>query len=678
MEPGLDLKCDFCDPDNKESAIPHEMKSLRLRVANMCCAGEENTIRQVLDSFTGIDEVSVNVIGRYAVLKHCPQTCCAPVDRIVSSLNDKMLGVSIQENFDDSAEENEGESMSMASIVHVGVTCALFLFAASYEFSHFAMHKKSAFDMAELAYILCGFFGVLPVIARAMEVLARSSIDINILVLVATFASFVAHDFRDGALVITLFVAAKALEDAVMHRVRNAIKISASSVGRFALRIEGSEQNSVLLEDLHVGDRIALRAGDMIPVDGDVVTGQAVVDESAITGEAAPVHKAVGSRVMSGGILQNGYLEVSVQVEVKDSVMRKLNDTVNEVQARKGAFATTVDRFAAYWVPVVVVGAVGFICISGYVTGNWKSSMNRGLVLMLLACPCSIVLSSPIASLSTIAVAAKHGVIIKGSEVLESLGTIDTVAVDKTGTMTQGTFSVLASMRFTTEKEEDADEVGTKLYDPIKLAAALENKSAHPLANAIIREFTDCITEMSEPFPDSKKVKTMDGIGVQGWVDVKGEDPVHVAVGNERLFKDHQKLSLGSTSEATPAPAAGKKATNMGGKCMLKKGQADQLKEFALKWESSSIVYVTVEDELAMCMALGGIDFLSDYTVALLLTMLLFCADVVRPEAAATVQRLSDLGCNVIMLTGDAAPVATKVLYSVTFSFAMLNWYIRL
>lgn len=602
------LNCMLCEPD-LEVAVPHEMKLLRLRVANMCCASEEKTIRQVLAVFKdgAIENVSVNVIGRYAVLKHCPQPCCAPVDRIVKDLNDKMLGVSIQENFEDSVEADQSEAVSSLSIAHLVLTLILFAFGSGYEFSHYPLQAGPMANTVALSYIACGLLGILPIMLRAMESFTRANIDINILVLFATISSFVARDFIDGALVVTLFNAAKMLEEAVMHRVRNAIKISASNVGRFALRIEGSEQKSCLLEDLRVGDVIALRAGDMIPVDGEVRTGQAVVDESAITGEAAPVRKAAGNSVMSGGILQNGYLEVVVKVEVKDSVMRRLNDTVNDVQARKGAFATIVDRFATYWVPIVVIGALIFICIEGYLTGHWKRSLDRGLVLMLLACPCSIVLAAPVASLSTIAVAAKHGVIIKGSEVLESLGSVDTVAVDKTGTMTKGTFSILDSLRFPTEKEEDAEEVGGVMYDPVMLAAALESKSAHPLANAITREFTDCVSEMDRPFPESKKVKTIDGVGVSGWVDIPGEDPVYVAVGNEKLFKGYEKLSLGTIqNENLPAKTPAAKNQDLAGKCMLKKGQVEKLKEFAEKWPATSIVFVTVDDELALCMAAGG------------------------------------------------------------------------
>lgn len=273
--------------------------------------------------------------------------------------------------------------------------------------------------------------------------LLRRTLDINLLVMIALVGSFAGEDFRDGALVVVLFVVAQLLEEVVMHYVRGVIKLSSSNVGRFAVLVSGAEQIQILLEDLRVGDHIVCRTGDMIPIDGEVCEGQAVLDESAITGEAEFIHKGPRGKVLSGSIVQNGYIEIVVAVELKDSMMRKLNDTVNDVQASKGAVATIVDKFAAYWTPMIVLAAILFVSIGGGVSGSWHVYVNKGLVLLVLACPCSIVLAAPVASLSGIAAAAHHGVVVKGSEVIETLGTINSVTLDKTGTLTQGSFSVL-------------------------------------------------------------------------------------------------------------------------------------------------------------------------------------------------------------------------------------------
>lgn len=453
--------------------------------------------------------------------------------------------------------------------------------------------------------------------------------------MIALVGSFAGLDFRDGALVVVLFDIVQLMEVVIMHYVRDAIKITSSHVGRFALLLCGAEQKQILLEDLRVGDTIICRTGDMVPIDGVVSSGQAVLDESAITGEAEFIHKGPDSKVMSGSIVQNGYIEIVVSTELKDSLMRKLNDTVNDVQASKGAVAMIVDKFAAYWTPLIVLSAVLFVVIGGSLTGKWHVFVNKGLVLLVLACPCSIVLAAPVASLSGIAAAAKHGVVIKGSEVIEMLGTINAITMDKTGTLTRGSFSVLDNLRFRTDKEEDED-AADDMFDPMKLAAALEEKSSHPLASAIVSKFCGCIAETKKTLPSSKKISINEGVGVEGWVEANPDEWVHVAVGNDRMLKNFVSLKQKNEPDAKLNNAPPLKGA---GKCRLKKEQQLKLNEFISKYPACTVVFVAVDDELAGCIALG---------------------DVIRPESKAAIAQLAALDCTVIMLTGDAASVAEQ------------------
>ena len=416
------------------------MKSLRIRVANLCCAGEEKIIHRVLGEMSDVEDLSVNVIGRYAVLKHCPFECCAPVGSILHALNNEHLGASVQEHYDNDNDVAE-ESVNILLVLHAIITTVFFVIISIVDGIHKDDHSLS--NPVNKMYLACASFGCLPIAYHAGISLMRRTLDINLLVMIALIGSFAGLDFRDGALVVVLFDIAQLLEEVIMNYVRNAIKISSSNVGRFAVLISGSEQVEVLLEDLRVGDRIVVRTGDMVPIDGEVVAGHASVDESAISGEAEFLHKTVGSKVISGSVVQNGYLEVLVSVEIKDSMIRKLTDTVNDIQATKGSVATIVDHFAAYWTPLIIIFAICFVVIGGGIHGNWHIYVNKGLILLVLACPCSIVLAAPVAALSGIAAAAKHGVVIKGAEIIERLGTITTVTLDKTGTLTRGSFSVL-------------------------------------------------------------------------------------------------------------------------------------------------------------------------------------------------------------------------------------------
>jgi Zn2+/Cd2+-exporting ATPase len=322
--------------------------------------------------------------------------------------------------------------------------------------------------------------------------------------IVAVAGAVASQEYQDAALVVTLFVAAELIESEVMRRVRNAVKLGVGGMPKSAILLNG---DSVLVDDLKIGDKIATRAGDMILADGEITNGTGVVDESALTGEAIPIQKSKGDKVISGTVVQNGYLEILVETDPRESTVRKLNEKVAEVQTDRGRFASLVDRFAGIWTPIILLAAISLTCIAGGATGEWHRWSHRSLVLLVLACPCAIVIAAPIPSVCTIATAARHGVLIKGSSVVENLGVVDRLATDKTGTLTRGYFSVTASLDVSHvdcdgdhahghdhghdhshghdhgHSHDDDDEENS---NPIALAAALESRSAHPLANAIV------------------------------------------------------------------------------------------------------------------------------------------------------------------------------------------------
>lgn len=293
--------CSLCEPG---SDIPHESKILRLRIANLCCSGEEKIILDVLNKMKGISEVSVNIIARSAVVKHCPIPCCSPIESIITNLNKEKLGASVHESLDDDDVLTENV-ISLISGVHAAITSSLFVLSLLY--SEISSNKALCNEF----FILCALVGIIPIVKFAFEALARRKIDVNLLIIVAMTGSISGNQARDGALVVTLFILSKFLEEIILHHVRGAIRLSTSSVGRYAILLDGKSEKKVLVDDLKVCDFIAVRTGDMIPVDGRVVAGQASVNESAITGEAEFINKAPGSKVMSGSIVQNGFIEVN-------------------------------------------------------------------------------------------------------------------------------------------------------------------------------------------------------------------------------------------------------------------------------------------------------------------------------------------------------------------------------
>lgn len=269
------------------------------------------------------------------------------------------------------------------------------------------------------------------------------------------------------------------------------------------------------------------------------------------------------------------------------------------MQADRGVYAQIVDRFAMYWTPFILISATLFITISGGVTKDWDTALYRGLLLLVLACPCAIVISAPIPAVCAIAVAARNGVLIRGSSVVERMGIIDSVALDKTGTLTRGFFKVVGKLKLA-ETEELAETA-------MACAAAIEEKSSHPLASAIVSDFLGCLTDGEKTLPPVRKVQIIDGVGVSGWAQINGVWK-YCEIGNERILEKN-----GGTAYAT-------------------KAQLERIESYIHDAGSTVCLLVAVDDDVLLVMSL---------------------MDEIRPESVQFVDTLQNqLGFKVSMLTG--------------------------
>lgn len=591
--------CNSCDPN---STVLHAVQVTRFRVANMCCAGEERLIRATLENVTGVEHIAINLVGRYVLIKHCPVDCCAPAQRIMDMLNALHLGVSIQDISDQQGAEDD-ESIDVKHTLHVGLVVALFLVGLGFYLSMGTLHEDS-----DWIFVTSIGIGIAPILyAACIALFIRHTLDIHLLMVVAIAGAVASKEYFDGSLLVALFLLAEYIEAVVVQRVRRAVSLS--SGGTMPKEVFLASGKTVALVDLKVGDVLAVRAGELIVCDGIVTKGEGVVDESALTGEAAPVGKKVDSPVFSGTVVQNGYIEIRIDKNPQESTMARLSQAVAEVQADRGQYAKMIDSFAAYWTPAVLVATLVLVVVGGGVTGEWAVYTHRGLVLLVLACPCAIVISAPIPSLCAIASAAHSGVLIRGSTIIERMSTVDTIAVDKTGTLTKALFKVCDKASYS---ETD--------YDAMMITAAVESKSTHPLAHAIVSEYCGCIAEMDEQaFPAVRKLKVLDGVGVEAWVEMDG-DWKYVLIGNERILHGH------------------------GGKVRLGKVEAAQLQAFQVSNVNKVVLLMAVEDELILSMAL---------------------ADELRPEAKQFIASMQGAGMTVDMLTGDHEQVAQDICAAV-------------
>jgi len=593
------------------NAVPHAVQVTRIRLANLCCAMEERIVLSTLQGRHGIESVAVNVVGRYAVVKHCNVACCAPVEKIVELLNAERLGAAVQEAGAGGDGDAEGEAMPWLQLGFGALLLALF-------FCGVAVQEEVGHDSAAASGVFLAntVLGTLPILYTSyVSVVLRRTLDIHVLILVAVAGALASNEYLDAALIVSLFCAAEAIEQVVLCWVRRAVASTTASVPRTCYLADGK---SVSVLDLRVGDVIAVRAGDMVLADGTVLKGEGSLDESSLTGEAAPVLKRVGDVVSSGGVVTNGYMEISVTVLAADSTLARLKQAVQDVQADKGQYARLVDVFSLYWTPATLLFTFLFVTIGGGVSGDWHHYTQEGIILLVLACPCSIVIATPIPSVCTIAVAARNGVLIRGSSVVERMGAVRAVAVDKTGTLTTGFFAVQERISLLPpllssspsplpgigSSEAARAQAEEEVADALSCAAALEEKSSHPLAAAIISAHVGgCLGEFAlsgaaSNAPAVRKVKVVEGVGVSGWVakDAQQTDWRFVVVGNERIVE--QGLAEPLESE----------------------WQQQTLAAFRARHPTASIVLVAIDDKLHAALALS---------------------DSVRPDASAFVSALS-------------------------------------
>lgn len=584
-----EILCVFCSPT---STIPHDIQVTRLRITNLCCSGEEKIIRTCLENLKGVDSLAINVVGRYAVVKHCPVECCAPPQMLVDLLNEKYLGASIQDLGDEGeAEEHESHLLKM---LYVLLIAAMFITALIIQLVY--AHDD---EVAMWIYIVSVIIGIWPIgYSSFVALFVRATIDINVLIVLAVIGALVNEEYFDSSLLVVLFQSTELIEKYVMARVRKAVQMSSSStMPKNAILVDGSK---VPTEDIKQGMVICVRAGEMILADGEVQKGEAVVHEAALTGECVPIHKAVGEDVRSGTIVHNGYVEVLVSKPAGESTLQRLQQEVSDVQADRGEIARIVDQFALYWTPLVLLAAMLYIISYGFTYGEWREVGERGLLILVLACPCAIVISAPIPAVCAIANASRQGVLIRGSTVVEHLALIDTVGLDKTGTLTKGFFKVTGRLVVA----EDEDEGSAAM----SYAAAIEEKSTHPLADAVVAEHVGCVAEMAEgALPNVRKVKVVDGVGVSGWVEAEEDDWRFCIVGNERILKKN------------------------GGNVRISKAQEAKIDKFISGASNSVCLFVAVEDELLLVLSLS---------------------DELRPESINFIRSLRSLGMSTTMLTG--------------------------
>ena len=346
--------------------------------------------------------------------------------------------------------------------------------------------------------------------------LAARSLDMNALMTLAAIGAMVIGEFAEGAMVIFLFSLGNTLESYTINRARYAIRALMSLSPKTALRLNGDQQELVPIEALVVDDRILIRPDERVPMDGVIDEGHSAVNQAAVTGESIPVEKAVGNEVYAGTLNGEGALTVRVTRLAQDNTIARIIRLVEEAQASKAPSQRFVDRFARIYTPTVIAIAVAVALLPPLLgLGPFREWFYRALVLLVISCPCALVISTPVTIVSAIAAAARLGVLVKGGAYLELLGAIRAIAFDKTGTLTRGQPVVVGGScelhgAVTTEQCAECQDL-------LVQAAAVEQHSQHPLARAVVAQAQNMGANLAElPVTD---VRSEPGRGMSGVVN---------------------------------------------------------------------------------------------------------------------------------------------------------------
>ncbi len=326
------------------------------------------------------------------------------------------------------------------------------------------------------AFAIAMLVGLVPIARRAiMAALAGTPFSIEMLMTIAAVGALAINATEEAAAVVFLFLVGELLEGVAAGKARDSIKSLAALVPKTALLEEAGKTSEVPAESLEIGAIILVRPGDRISADGVIVSGESAINEAPVTGESVPTQKSAGDSVFAGTVNGDAALRVRVTAAAADNTIARVVKLVEEAQESKAPTERFIDRFSKYYTPGVVVVAALVALVPPLLWGaNWDEWIYKGLAILLIGCPCALVISTPAAIAASLSAGARRGLLLKGGAVLEGLGRLTAVALDKTGTLTEG-------------KPKVTDIVSFGLSEPetLRLAAALETGSSHPLAIAI-------------------------------------------------------------------------------------------------------------------------------------------------------------------------------------------------
>ena len=583
-------------PEKPSREVKLEVKEDKsiYRIEGFTCANCAGKFEKNVKQLSGVEDAKVNFgASKIAVYGH------ATIEELEKAGAFENLKVTPEKSTRNASQEVTEDTKEEKVPFYKKYSTLLYStsFLAFGFFSHFVNGEENL--LTTLLFLASMLVGGLSLFKVGLQNLLRLEFDMKTLMTVAVIGGAIIGEWGEVALVVILFALSEELERFSMDRARNSIRSLMGIAPKEALVRRNEQEIMIHVDDIAVGDIMIVKPGEKIAMDGVVVNGYSAVNQAAITGESVPVGKTVDDEVFAGTLNEEGLLEVKITKLVEDTTISKIIHLVEEAQGERAPAQAFVDKFAKYYTPIIMIIAALVVVVPPLLFGgSWETWIYQGLAVLVVGCPCALVISTPISIVSAIGNAAKKGVLIKGGVYLEEMGALKAIAFDKTGTLTKGVpvvtdFNILNNQ---TNREE-----------LLAIITALEYRSQHPLASAIMKKAEEENISYSDVLVED--FSSITGKGIKGIVN-----GTIYYIGSPKLFKELLTIDFDKDFE--------KNVT-------------------ALQNQGKTAMIIGTEKEILGVIAV---------------------ADEVRESSKEIIQKLHQLGIkNTIMLTGDNQGTANAI-----------------